>query len=753
MTMAENLEAYQQFMDAGHDATWEQDWQSAIKSYTQAIQVHSEDAEAHNHLGMALLQVGRLDDALKVYSKAHQLSSDDPIPLERSADVLQRMGRLKEAAEQYINVADLYLGLKDLDKAIANWEHATELTPGLVQVHAKLAQGYERIGNKQLAIREYLTLAYNFHRKDETEKAIKAVERALRLNKRNSQALNILRALKSGGDVILPPEILQRGKAAAAEESEFELFKKKSENSQRRSVGEADPKGPIGEAASGALVALAAYVVESGSLDQYGGSALQGMEFQRQEDYAKATDAYKMAQDGLRHPALKLNLGALLLWQDQPGEAVKHLGEAVVDPNLSAGALHGLGQGYFKLNKQKQASRYLIQSLQAVDTSLAVDDNEVAELSDVYSRIIGALEGRTDDALSAINERFMGLLSGKEWKQRIADTRRHLEEVMRDEGDQGLVDFLGTGGSDELAATVSSIDSYIRQGVYTLAMDEAHRAVESSPYYLPVHVRMAEIMMREGRVRQAINKYNTVARSYMVRGENDRAASILGEVLEMAPLDVNIRVSLIELLEQEDRLDQALDQHVELANTYSQLGNFDMSRDTYNASERLAKRINAEPEKIVKIKHKLADMDKMRLDTRRAIKTFEEIVELMPEDEEAYRQLVELNYNQGNQVEAIRRLDKLLNIYAKKKKISNIVTMLEGMIKIYSDDTGLRSRLAAIYKQLGRKSEAIEQLDALGELQLEAGMHKDARNTIRQIIELNPDGAEQYQQLLSQLGG
>ena len=749
--MAENIGAYQQHMTAGHNAAWDQDWQTAIKAYTQAIQERGEDPEAHNHLGMALLRAGRLDDSLKVYKRAHQLAPDDPTPLEKSADVLERMGRLKEAAEQYINVSDVYLGQRDLDKAIGNWERATQLTPGLVQIHAKLAQAYERVGDKKQAIREYLTLAFNFHRKEETPNAIKAVERALRLDRRNTQALNILRALKSGGEVILPEEMLRRDVPEKVAD-EFSLFGSGGDSSERDSIGDADPRGPAGEAAGGALGALAAFVVESGSLDQYGGSALQAMEFQRQDDFQKAIEAYKLAEAGLRHPALKFNLGTLLLWSDQPEEAVKHLGEAILDPSLSAGALHAMGQSYYKIGKQKQASRYLIQSLQAVDTSLAVDSNEIAELSDVYARILSALDGRTDDALLSINERFMGLLSGKDWKQRIADTRRHLEEVMRDEGDQGLVDFLGTGGSDELAQTVSAIDGFIRQGVYTLAMDEAHRATETSPYYLPVHVRMAEIMMREGRVRQAINKYNMVARSYMVREENDRAASILSEVLEMAPLDVSIRGSLIELLEQEDRMGEALDQYIALAGTYSQLGNFDMSRETYNASERLAKRINADPSKVVAVKHKLADMDKMRLDTRRAIKTYEEIVEIQPEDESAYRFLVELNYNQGNQVEAIRRLDKLLNIYAKKKKISDIVTMLEDMVNRYPDDTGLRSRLAAIYKQLNRKAEAIEQLDALGELQLEAGMHEDACKTIKEIVTMKPDGIGQYEKLLSQLG-
>lgn len=747
--MAENRKAYQEYMNQGNNAAWDQDWQTAIKAYTQAVQVVPEDPEAHNHLGLSLLKVGRLDDALKVYTRAYQLSPDDPVPLEKSADVLERMGRLKEASQQYVNVAEIYLGMRDLDKAISNWERATRLTPGLVKVHGRLAQSYERVGDKRRAVQEYLKLAYNYNRINETDKAIKSVERALHLDQRNPTSLNMLRALQSGGDVVLPD--FDEPRAPVAEES-FSIFDSGSD-AARSQIGEADPRGPVGEAMTMALGSLAAFVVESGSLDAAGGDALQGMELQRQGMRDQAIEAYQRAEPRLRHPSLKLNLGALLLDADQPGEAVKHLGEAVMDAELSAGALHALGKAYYMLGKHKQASRYLTQSLQAVDTSLAANEQEIAELTDVYSSIITTLDGRTDESLASINDRFLNLLSGKDWKQRIADTRRHLEEVMRDEGDQGLVDFIVTG-NDELASTVTRIDTYIRQGLLTLAMDESHRAVETAPYYLPVHVRMAEIMMREGRVRQAINKYNMVARSYMTRDENDRAASILSEVLEMAPLDISVRESLIQLLEDEGRMEEALDHHISLAGNYNQLGNFDKSREEFNNSEKLAKRINAPAKKMAEIKHKLADMDQMRLDTRRAIKTYEEIVEILPDDERAHRMLVDLNYNLNNQVEAIRRLDKLLNIYAQNKKINQIVKILEDLVKNYPNDTGLRSRLAAIYKQTNRKSEAIEQLDALGELQLEAGLHNDARNTIRQIIALKPEqGMDDYRKLLSQLGG
>lgn len=739
--MPGNRDAYEQSMNAGHGAAWDQDWRAAANYYARAVQEFPEDPEAHIHLGLALLNNEKLEEALRVYKRAHQLAPDDPIPLEKSADVLERMGRLKEAAQQYVNVSEVYLAQRDLTKAIGNWERATQLTPGLTAIHAKLAQAYERIGDKKKAIREYLKLASNFRLQNETEKAIKAVERALRLDQKNAYALNTLRALQSGGQVILEDY-----------DDDEPSAKHSTGEAKRVEVKEADPLGPMGEAMTEALTLLASYVIESGDMDAIG-DAMQAMEMQRQSINDQAIEAYKRADTRLRHPALKMNLGGLLLLADKADEAAKQFGEAIAAPELQAGAFHGLGWAYAKLGKHRMAVKNLIRALQTVDEAMTIDPNEASELSSTYDRLTKMLSERSDEILSPINERFVKLLTGKDWKQRIAETRRTLEDTIREEGEQGLVDFLSEAGSSALTESVSSIDKYMRQGLLVLAMDEAHRAVEFAPTYLPVHVRMAEIMMREGRVRQAINKYNTVAKLYLVRGENDRAAAILSEVLEMAPLDVPVRLNLIELLEKEERWGEVLDQYIGLANTYQQLGNFDQSRETYVSAERLGKRNSAPVEKIVQIKHHIADIDQMKLDTRRAMKTYEEITEMLPSDERAQKMLVDLYYAQDNQVEALKRLDVLLSIYAKNKQVNRITQTLEDLVKRYPDDHGLRQRMATIYRRLGRKKEAIAQLDALGDLQLEAGLHDEAVKTIKQIVDIGPDDPTPYRQLLTQLGG
>lgn len=743
---------YSRYMQAGQDAAWKLKWGQAAEAFTRALQSAPDDADAHISLGLALMNNNQFDRALKVYRRAIQLAPDDPEPLERSADILERSGQLKEAAVQYVKVADLYLQMRDLDKAIRTWEHATSLTPGLVSVHVRLAQAYERIGDRASALREYLVLGYNFRRLNDTDKAIKSVERALRIDSRNALALNSLRALQSGGEMMLPDDVLRRKKplATVPDEDEFtgDLFWSPDFNAPA-AVTEANPLGPLGDGLDEALELLAAYVVELG-LQESVIPTLKAMEDHRQSDYTAAIESYREAeQAGLRHPALKLCLGGLLVLTNRGPEALRHLGEALTAPGMALGAMHGLGLAYRQAGQNEKAARFLIQCLQNLNAA----QMSVEEGSDrVFTTLTSLIDGATAESLGKIVEQIANSLTGSDWPERVHEMTSHLSETLRRDGPRGLVDILTTSGSDTgLPEAVSTIDRYIRQGLYTLAMDEAHRAVETAPYYLPVHIRMAEILMKEGRIRQAINKYNVIARAYMTREENDRAASILADVLKMAPLDIEVRQNLIELLEGQDRMNDAVNQYIDLANTYQQLGDFDNSSQTFASAERLARRIEAPVSKLVEIKHFIADINQMRLNTRQVQKVYEEILVAMPDDERALKGLVDLYYSQGNQIEAIKKLDILLGVYAKKGTVNRITALLEDLVQQNQRDMPLRARLASIYRKLGNPVKAIEQLDALGELQLDAGIHRDAANTIRQIIALKPERVEEYQKLLAQL--
>ena len=747
--MAGNQQAYNTYMTAGHDAAWEQNWDNAIRYYSLALKEFPEEVETLNNLGLSLVRADRMAEALKVYERAIAVAPQDATALEGAAYVLEAIGNLREASQRYTQVAELYLQERDLEKAIQAWEFAVQFTPGLIPIHAKLAQAHERAGNKKRALYHYLMLGYNFARANQVDRGIKAVERALAIEPRDMRALNTMAALRSGGEVLPPEDDNAPRQAATAKrlDEDFGLFDEEG-GATTNTTG--DPMGPLGEAMNQALNLLAAYVLEQGMLDATGADALSGMELQRQDDAPGAIAAYQRAVKSLPHPALKMSLGGLLLVEDDPAEAVKYLGDALVDPNIANGAMHALGIAYTKLGKHQQASRYLIQCLQAAETQRKSGTPE--ELEQTYSNLLVSLNDTTPDALQAINERFIRTLTGEDWPQRVVDLRQHLGEIGGQGGVGGMRDFLGSEGGDELADTIARIDRYIREGRLVLAMDESHQAVEQAPSYLPAHVRMAEIMVKEGRLRQAINKYYIVARVYLIREEYERATSVLNEVIEMAPLDTTIRQELIGVLEYQGRSDEALTHYIQLGQTYKQLGNLDGAREAYLVAESTARRMSLQDELLL-VKHAMADIDVSRLDTRRAQRLYEEILEINPEDERAYRQLTEILLNQGNSLEGMRRLDMLLGMHAKNRQVNPILKALEELVRLYPSEIGVRSRLAGIYRQLGRTADAIKQLDSLGELQLKAGLTQDAIATVRQITKMNPPNIEQYHTLLQQLEG
>jgi tetratricopeptide (TPR) repeat protein len=156
---------------------------------------------------------------------------------------------------------------------------------------------------------------------------------------------------------------------------------------------------------------------------------------------------------------------------------------------------------------------------------------------------------------------------------------------------------------------------------------------------------------------------------------------------------------------------------------------------------------------LIHIMHRLGEIHINRLDLRQALRTYEQIRKMNADDERARRNLVDLNYRLNDAVSAIRELDGLLRVYAKAGKANQILNILEEQVTRYPNDMALRSRLAAVYGQTGQDEQAIEQLDALAELQLESGRHNDALVTIRRIVAMNPPHVEDYKRLLQQLSG
>jgi thioredoxin-like negative regulator of GroEL len=92
-----------------------------------------------------------------------------------------------------------------------------------------------------------------------------------------------------------------------------------------------------------------------------------------------------------------------------------------------------------------------------------------------------------------------------------------------------------------------------------------------------------------------------------------------------------------------------------------------------------------------------------------------------------------------------------VKIYHESGNTQRVFAILEDAVRERPDDIQLRTRLAQVHLDTGNVEQALEHLDKLGDMQLEAERYEDAQATIRAIIALHPPNVVAYQQLLDQI--
>jgi tetratricopeptide (TPR) repeat protein len=742
--MAGNRQLFEAAMRQGDDSALEEQWEGAIEAYMRAVREFPNSSLACNSLGLALFNAGRLEDALKVYGQAAKLDPSDPLPIEKSGDVLERLGRLNDAARQYLAVAEIYLTHHDLAKAIDNWERATRLTPGMVKINQKLAAAYERLGKKSAAVSEYLKLAFHFQNSaNNSQVAMQALERALRLDNKDPRVINAITAVRASRPI--DPKLLEPLKGAAVAQA---IIDEDPLAFLNQIPGE-DQRGPIGEAVDLALERLAEEVFSAGMMDMSAVNAIQGIEMHRAGYHKEAVEGYQRAVEaGMKSPALMVNLASLLYETGQIEPALTFVRRVTGGPVIMAGASHVMAMCLVQEQKWAEAANAILNTFKLVDISLAMDEEETQDLNNQYARFLALVPDADPMTLRDFSQNMAKKLITPGWKRRVAETRNRLADKVAEDPKTALETISKGEGVIE---AMERVDRLSAKRHFAVALDECFGIIQQAPDYLAAHLRVAQLLMDTGRVEDATDKYNLVARTYLLRGDQVKSADILNEVLRIAPANIDLRTNLIELLERQERWSEVLDQYIALAKGHRDMADMTNARLTYDLALKLAKQRNAPAEKQNDILYYMAELDMDRLDWRSALRGFQRVLEANPDHLKARRQVVGLHYRLGNGLQGLEDLDKLLQVYARQKRPDLILEILQEETDLNPSDMGLRTRLGTVYQQMNRIPEAIEQFDHLAGLQMEAGLNPEAAKTVRKIISLKPPNVEEYQQVLQQI--
>jgi tetratricopeptide (TPR) repeat protein len=141
-----------------------------------------------------------------------------------------------------------------------------------------------------------------------------------------------------------------------------------------------------------------------------------------------------------------------------------------------------------------------------------------------------------------------------------------------------------------------------------------------------------------------------------------------------------------------------------------------------------------------------------RLDWRQALRVFEQLRKLDPEEQMHRTRLVELNVRLGQTTQAAAELENFINYLSNKSELDIAVSFLEEFLEENSSLAFVRDKLAECYHKVGRPAEAIEQWDKVAEMMVVQGNLERAKEVIRAILLLDPPNADQYRAALQQLG-
>lgn len=762
---------FQHAMNQGHSAAWDQNWDKAAVYYNQALQEVPDHPKALTSLALAQYELQNYQEALKYYQRASEVSQNDPVPLEKVAGILERMGHLSPAVFAYLEVAEMYARSRDIEKAIENWSSVISLDPEHLPAHSRLAVVYERLGRKRQALTEYLSIASLLQQAGDVQKAIQTIQHIQSLLPDSPEARQALNMVKSGRQLPKPrrPRSVT-GPLVMAKVRKLEPAKPDEEDHPKMD--------PIREARQKALTMLADLLFEQspepeGTPVRLGLQSIvkgtgilghnvdhtkvvlhvsQAIDLQSRGDESLAIGELQHAIDaGLDSSAAYFDLGLLLSNTEKLESAIRALKHAVKHESFAMATRILLGQVYIKLGRYKEAAQEYLEALRLADTE-SVPPEQAEEVSQLYDPILETFAHNKDTKLpERICNNIAELLAHPDWRSKMKTARQQLPLPAPGSPPMPLAEMLTEAGSSQVVESLVIINQLARKHKLRTAMEEAFHALSFAPTYLPLHICIGDLLVQENHIPEAVQKFMVVAESYNVRGEAHRAINLLRRVGELAPMDMEARNQLIELMMARGNIDEAIKELLRLAEAYYALADLSMAHKTYSRALRYAQQANADRQVKVKILHLMADIDMQSLDWRNALRVFEQIRTLQPDDEKARSMLVDLNYRLNQPAQALSELDNYLSHLLETAQHEKALEAMTNLINENPDQAALHRRLAEIYRQYGRINEAIDQLDITGDLYLQAGNKAGAIESIMAILALNPPNANQYQQVLAKL--
>jgi len=205
------------------------------------------------------------------------------------------------------------------------------------------------------------------------------------------------------------------------------------------------------------------------------------------------------------------------------------------------------------------------------------------------------------------------------------------------------------------------------------------------------------------------------------------------------------------LLISSGRMDEAVQQYIDIANVHYLLAELDLARNDYQKALTISQKTVTSRTWAVQILNKLADIELQSLDLKQAIKILEQLRSLEPLDSTTRATLIDLYLRIGLASGAMNELDAYLKLLETAGHSDRSERFLADLLEDRPDNIDIQKRLIRYYQNQNRQTEIIEKLDALAEKCLRQENRDGALATLQNLISLNPPNSNDYRRLYEEL--
>ena len=631
--MAGNRAIFDRAMEQSREAARSGQWDESLKASVRALQEFPNDADGRTNVAVALFQTGKLDRALQVFAGLRASDQNNAFFLSYIAQAQARQNNTKAAVESYRMLTDMHLTQRRPAQAIEALRELLKLTPESDEQRTRLARLYEDAGGVREASAEHLTMAQHYKAAGRLDQAADAAEMALRLDPTSREAKDLIVAIRDGmaraaglqgaaaanpdpTTVSTEPRVARRGMTGVLRSQQFALEKLVEQAQKAQEGGDVEAAAQLYEqaieagleradvlyslgliyqdrgdhrAASGVLTraaadpeyALSAHFALGQSYKELGQLPQAAQEFEQTIHLVDLESIGKSEADDL----IQMFENAATIY-----EQIGDIARAAALYGTLATFLESKRWGReraieFKGRSKELSDRNMFAKLRTMGTgALLAPEPESQPLDDgqPVSEVWGKIRPITD-FLRGNKIPTTGNLGGWPQPDAIPEPKILLESIMPADakGFAPATPLAITGLSEEVASWVALSGKYLDQGLVEAALDACHETIRLNVEYLPIHLRMGEVYERQGRPEEALTKYQLLIDTLRVRGEPELSIDTYFRLIELSPDTVNARSRLAEILRGAGRTDEAVEQLMQVANTYYRLGQVNKALEEY----------------------------------------------------------------------------------------------------------------------------------------------------------------------------